>query len=736
MKRKPWLIIFITVAVIALAVTVAGRVGIQSRPATAPPLIWVTTAAGQDAWQALGPGGGGHFDVFAFGPDTIFVGTDTGGVFRSPDHGQTWLPANRGLYDYPVNDLAVDPLNPATVYAATHGGLYKSENNADTWRLLQNGFPPKDPQRYSAPLACVALDPSNPQIVYVGVGRPAKRTASEGAGDVYKSVNGGASWTRANIGHPQAVIFDLAVDPANAHIIYAATSAGFYRSADGGASWAQVDALDSRGLAVGHAERTVLYRTVWESGVWKSVDSGLTWIKLAGPDCPDCDYYRIATRSTDPDQVYVGDFGSNARDGAGIYYTADGGDSWRKLDRFGDTGWRTAAPLARGLGLNPFDPQEVFIGAPMAMYRSIDQGKWQQVVARRTDRAGGVNTRWSGRWVSRMGSNNTVVNTRPVFHPSQHDTYLLGYSDLYIWRTDDDGRSWENIQTPGENDVRSLAADPADPSFRTWFAGDSPQDCCGGSLYKTIDAGQNWSQATGLPDNRVWGIAVSPRDSNRVYVATQDYGVYRSANGGASFEAWNGSPAAPLPLTRLYGIVMHSTDPDILYVPVSGERGGLFRSTDGGENWHRMGEMQDCTAVEMSGIDGAIYAGCGDRVFKSADRGASWALFYPGGAHPAHPGETWPGYVADIAPHPVDPSVVCFVIKDDTYHDQSSGRGLWCTTDAGASWDEMAEDMGLALRGTRVAFHPLPAPETGAHDLFYMTGGGGAYRIRLATSRP
>ena len=721
----------------AVALAALGLLLLQSREedVPAPPLPWTAPPGSPYAWQPLGPGGGGHIDVFAFGPNYLFVGTDTGGVLRSPDHGETWYPVNRGLYDYPINDLAVDPADPTTLYAATPGGIYKSQDSGDTWTLLRNGFPAKDKHAYSAPIASLAIDPADPDVLYAGSGRLFKRTASQGTGDVWKSTDGGASWARFNLGHPQAVVYALAVDPTESRRVYAATDQGFFLSADAAQNWSQIDARDSRGLALGRdplTGRTVLYRTVWQEGVLKSADGGRTWSPTAQPPCSVCDYRRIAIHPTDPDTLVIGDYGANARDGGGVFMTTDGGLTWRKLDRFGDLGWRhSPSPLARGLGLNPYRPDELFISSMMVAYRQQGESAWDQIVTRRVSRRGGVSTRWPGRWASRLGNNNTVVNTKPVFHPTQHDTYLLGMSDLYIWRTDDDGRSWQNIQTPGENDVRSLMADPNDPTFRTWFAGDSPQDCCGGALFKTTDGGRSWQQAQGLPDNRVWQVAVVPGDPSLVYAATQDNGLYRSTNGGADFEPRSGQGAASLPLDRLYGVLLDPADPDTLYVPVwRDEGGGLFRSTDGGATWARLGAMQRCTAVAISPVDGTLYAGCTTQLLASSDGGRSWVVLFGEGRHPAHPDQPWAGYINDIAPHPADPRTLCFVVKDDTYHDQSSGYGLWCTTDGGRTWEEIADQLGLVLRGTRVAFHPLPNPETGEYDLFYLTGGGGAYRIR------
>ena len=556
------------------------------------PLEWVTKPASKYSWQALGPGGGGHFDVFAFSPGHIFVGTDTGGVLRSPDHGESWLPINQGLYDYPINDLAVAPDNPAIIYAATHGGVYRSTNSGDVWELLTNGFPPKDKKSYSAPIASIAIDPMHPDTIYVGTGRILKWRATDGTGDVYKSIDSGQNWTRYNLGSNSAVIYAIAVDPKDTKLIYAATDEGFYRSSDAGQNWTQIDNLETKGLVVGYDEverETILYRTVWGYGVYRSDDGGISWHQLISLDCPKCDYYRIVIEPTDPtaSTVYVGDYGRYEGRNYGVYKTTDGGNSWTPMNKFGESGWfGSPIRLVRGLGVNPYQSTELFFAGVMVMYRRNDHQNWEQVFTYQQDNAGGADGQWPGRWISRLGNNNTVINTRPIFHPTHHNEYAVGYSDLYIWRTNDNGRSWENIETRGDNDIRSLAADPNDAEFQTWFVGDSPQSCCEGALYKTSDGGQNWFRATGLPNNRVWDIEVIPGNSESVYVVTQDHGVYWSIDGGRSFKSKNGNGADSLPIEtsgRFYHLVIDKTDPESLYVSLSGESGGIYKSGDGGE---------------------------------------------------------------------------------------------------------------------------------------------------------
>ncbi len=686
----------------------------------------------------LGPGGGGAFDVFAFNPTYVFVGTDLGGIFRSSDDGQTWETANRGLYDYMINDIAVDPAKPSTIYTATPGGVYKSEDSGNNWALLKNGFPPKEKAEYSAEIGTVTVDPVNPQVLYAGVANIRQEELATGNGNIYKSTDAGASWTQLSVGDPAAAFYKIIVDPLDSRTVYAAASTGFFKSTDGGNSWTKIDDMQSRGLVAGidkQHSRVALYRAAWTAGVYRSDDGGATWQQLNTLRCPhNCEFYRIVLDPSDAQAgtVYVGDYGDWNLD-QGVFATTDGGQSWRQINTIDNGGWIGMEQITRvrSLGLNPYHAGELYYGNSMGLFRTQDEAHWQQVYTMGSATSGGESLAWPGQWRGRGSIDNTQANTRPMFNPANAAEYYIGYADIYLWKTADSGASWQNMQLPGDNDIRALAADPKDASFQTWLASTSAQECCSGRLYKTTDGGKNWQRAKGLPNDRILDIAIPDHDSDLVYAATLEHGLYVSTNGGISFSAQNGVAGNSLPGGSIYQVAVDPRHAESIYLTVNGRRGGIFQSRDGGETWHETGWFTDCYAIAISPIDGqTLFAGCGLQIYRSTDTGAKWQMLFDARAHPLDPGtRSNSGYIKDIALHPVDPSALCFVIKDDPYHDQASGGGLHCTLDGGSTWKEIASPLGLLLRGTAVAFHPLPDPATGGYDLFYMTGGNGGYRI-------
>ncbi|MBT3287489.1 MAG: hypothetical protein HN380_09095, partial [Victivallales bacterium] len=141
------------------------------------------------SWQWAGWGGGGFYYSAVFHPTrdgVIYMGGDVTGAYRSDDHGRSWRLINQGLVDYGVFSLAVDRTAPDTVYAATAGGLCKSTDAGDHWRLLPNtgrkGLRITGEKGRS--IRCIAVDPTNGKIVY----------AASPGGKVYKSTDGGKTW--------------------------------------------------------------------------------------------------------------------------------------------------------------------------------------------------------------------------------------------------------------------------------------------------------------------------------------------------------------------------------------------------------------------------------------------------------------------------------------------------------------------------------------------------------------
>jgi tetratricopeptide (TPR) repeat protein len=205
------------------------------------------------------------------GPMALYAGSDGGGVYKSADGGANWGAINTGLTPPLVVALTIDPQTPNTLYAGTHdythhvsmryypGYVYKSTDRGRNWSSVTWGY-----THYLA----LAVDPGTPATLYAGT--------STG---LYKSADGGESWSAANTGLAASSVYALAIDPLRPTTIYAGTNGGVYLSGDGGGSWSSVNAgltnTDIRALAIDPATPGRVYAGTWGGGVFVLQQEGV-----------------------------------------------------------------------------------------------------------------------------------------------------------------------------------------------------------------------------------------------------------------------------------------------------------------------------------------------------------------------------------------------------------------------------------------------------------------------------
>lgn len=286
-----------------------------------------------------------------------------------------------------VAALAVFERNPAVFYVGSAaGGLWKTVNNGTTWDVLFDSEPVSS-------IGDVAIAPDDPNLVWVGTGENNNKQISSWGNGVYKSTDGGKSWAHVGLADTHH-IGRIVVDPLDHDVVYVAATGhlwganeerGVFKTADGGKSWSKVLYIDpdtgATDLVIDPSNRNVLYaatyqrrRAVWGfngggpgSGIFKTVDRGRSWTKLT-EGIPAGPLGRIGLHiyHRDP-QVLYATIEHEAE--AGVYRTDDAGRSWRKMSS--NNPWPSYFSQIR---IDPSDDHHIYLLA-QRLHISSDGGK-------------------------------------------------------------------------------------------------------------------------------------------------------------------------------------------------------------------------------------------------------------------------------------------------------------------------------------------------------------------------
>ncbi|RKZ12598.1 glycosyl hydrolase, partial [bacterium] len=363
-----------------------------------------------------------------------------------------------------ISDIAVHPDHHNEWMVTTVGGVWHTVNAGTTWTPVFDG-------EGSYSIGCVAYDPTNPLIVWVGTGENnSQRSVSYGDG-IYRSADGGQSWEKVGLDDSQH-IGKILVHPVDGNTVFVAAQGplwnpggdrGLYKTTDGGATWEKILEI--------------------------SDDTGVTDVVM-DPRDPDVLYAAAYQRRRHTWTLLNG-----GPEGA-IYKSTDGGASWDKLERGlpeGDVG-------RIGLGIAPTDGNKVYAiieaaGDESGFYRSIDAGvSWKKM----SDYVSG----------SPQYYNEIIV--------SPHDADLIYSNDTWLQRSYDGGVNWTRINNGTMHvDNHAVWIDPNDPAHIV--VGND------GGVYETFDDSAHWSFKWNLPITQFYKIAIDDDfPFYNVYGGTQD----------------------------------------------------------------------------------------------------------------------------------------------------------------------------------------------------------------------
>ena len=248
----------------------------------------------------------------------VYAGTSLLGLFKSVDAGDSWTGLNKGLHFTSTGPLAAD--DNGSIYSGSSFlglTLYKSDDQGNSWKIIGDA-------NASGQVEVLAVNPREPSIVFAGTYHMDPLQGSD-FGGLYKSTDGGASWTRVLAHSTNA----LAIDSENGTLIYAGTVSGIYVSVDGGISWEQringlnSDDLEVRAIALDPTNPETVYAATSQA-LFKSVDGGASWVEL-GTNMPD----QVRILKVDPvdsNVVYAG------FESSGLLKSNDGGLHWTPVN--------------------------------------------------------------------------------------------------------------------------------------------------------------------------------------------------------------------------------------------------------------------------------------------------------------------------------------------------------------------------------------------------------------------
>lgn len=546
-----------------------------------------------------------------------------------------------------IGDLAVNPRNRAEYYVAVaSGGVWKTTNAGTTFTPVFDG-------EGSYSIGCLALDPNNPNVVWVGTGENnSQRSVSWGDG-VYRSRDGGKSWENLGLRDSEH-IGRIAIDPRDSNVVYVAAQGplwragperGLYKTTDGGRTWHKVlDISEHTGVNEVHffpqnpdtliASAYQRRRHVWtlinggpESAIYKSDDAGATWRKvMAG--LPDVDKGRIGMciAPSDPEIVYAI---VEATDGkGGVFRSTDRGETWEKRSDY----MSTSPQYYNELVCDPTNADHVY-SLDTFLHESWD----------------------GGRTFRRVSNTNRHVDDHALWIDPANPAFMLVGSDGGLYESFDRGQTWRHMHNLPVTQFYRVTVDNSSPFYYV-YGGTQDNNSVGGPS-RTIDrigiANEHWFVTQGGDG---FETQVDPDDPNIVYSQAQ-YGVlvrYDRRSGEAVDIQPREQPDEP-------GLRWNWDSP-LLISPHNRKRlyfaaNKLFRSDDQGNSWRVlggdltrqldrnqlpvMGRIQPADAVAKSNstsfygnivslsesplVEGLIYVGTDDGLIQvTEDGGQNW----------------------------------------------------------------------------------------------------------------
>jgi photosystem II stability/assembly factor-like uncharacterized protein len=593
------------------------------------------------------------------------------------------------------------PAQPATFYiGSSGGGVWKTVDAGRSWHNISDGF------FAVGGIGAIAVAPSDPRVIYVGTGEASIRGQTTSPGDgVYKSTDAGKTWIHSGLADTLQIAA-IVVDPTNADVVYVAaqgdpwkpsSARGVYRSRDGGKTWSRVlfvnPTTGAHDLSIDPRDPQVLYAALWDhrrlpwnirsggpgSGLWKSTDGGSRWHRLRQGLPALMGNTGVSVSPVDPQRVYAM---IEAVHG-GVFRSDDAGRSWRRCN--GDAGMRDRGWYYTRIYADPQEKDTVYVLAN-SIVKSTDGGMTFREVR------------------------NPHGDNHDLWINPGNDRIMVEGNDGGGVVTLDGGRTWSSdLNQPTGQFYRVFA----DDRFPYWVYG-GQQDWATMSIASSTSHNgigrQDWHGVGG--GESAW-IGADAQDPTLVY-ATGILGEvteYDSRDGQVReippydyFAAFR--PASELKYRSNWTapLLVSTHDPKAIYYGAQ----VVFKSTDRGIHWKAISPDLTRHEVAKEGVDGGpisiegaggetydtityigespvaaglLWVGTDDgQVQLTRDDGAHWSNVTPRGMDDAE--------VESIEPSPHDPARAYLAVSRYKFGDFAPM--LYRTDDYGRTWHDIA----------------------------------------------
>lgn len=591
-----------------------------------------------------------------------------------------------------VCQMKFHPSDSNKLYAASaSGGMWVSLDGGDNWNKTGTDVFP-----VGTSTASICIDYTNDNILYLGTGDPNYGFRDLG---IWKSTNAGATWSPSGTGMGNLIAYEILMDPSDPNVLLAATDDGLWKSTDAGGTWVNKKSGGYfEDMVYKPGSGSVVYAVGYQTTFWRSADNGETWAEIptVNPTPDNGNGGRLAVSAANPDVVYAAFIGSNSSNAGGIVYRSEDAGLTFTLKK-GDTSPNLVGYSATSSGQGDYNftfeadrtnPDIVYLGAHN-VWKSTDGGStWSQLTnwweKCHTDMHHMLTSPYNnnklfnandgGIFLSTDGGNNWIPKSDGL---SATEIYKMGtsklnrniisigtqdngelYGDGTTWFTNRGGDVLSNFDFDYarphdayfvQDGVRyDLVANGSGQSIGLTGFGNTDQYAfsasntdlmfasTGGSIKRTVNlqnASPTWKTLKKFPQNQqIMDIGLSPVSDDELILVTDAQKVYLTTNAQANKPSFNQVSTAPSATNNYANIVMVKSNPNIVYMSC-GNR--VYKSTNKGSSWSDISgslplvNIKDMIQDEY-GTDESVYIGTAEGVYYLNNTLPDWVYFSDG----------------------------------------------------------------------------------------------------------